>query len=307
MSEAWIIDAGRTPRGIGKVGKGALADMHPQHLAATVLKALDERNNLDTAEVDDIIWGCSSQKGTQGGDLGRMSALDAGYDVRSSGMTLDRFCGSGITVVNMAAASIMSGMEELMIAGGCEMMSHDRHAARRPPACMDAGNMRLRANASAIAPGRVRRRDRDAGRHYPRSASTSWPGKPAARRRGHRAERPFHKSLVPVYNGRRHAGARPRGIPPPADHAEGLAALNPAFSGMADCRSTRRARPSQADPARSIRTSRSSTCTTPAIRRAWSTARAACCWHRRATPRRGAWKPRARVRGHGQRGRLARR
>src|SRR5215467_953311 len=92
MTEAWIIDACRTPRGIGKVGKGALADFHPQHLAATVLKAIAERNNLNTAEVDDIIWGTSSQRGKQGGDMGRMAALDAGYDTKASGMTLDRFC-----------------------------------------------------------------------------------------------------------------------------------------------------------------------------------------------------------------------
>ena len=104
MSEAWIIDACRTPRGIGKVGKGALTEIHPQRLGATVLKALKDRNDLNTAEVDDVIWGTSSQRGPQGGDLGRMSALDAGYDIRSSGVTLDRFCGSGITTVNMAAA-----------------------------------------------------------------------------------------------------------------------------------------------------------------------------------------------------------
>ncbi len=104
MPEALIIDACRTPRGIGKVGKGALADIHPQHLAATVLKALAERNDLNTAEVDDIIWGTSSQRGKQGDDLGRMAALDAGYDIKASGVTLDRFCGSGITAVNLAAA-----------------------------------------------------------------------------------------------------------------------------------------------------------------------------------------------------------
>ena len=123
MADAYIIDAVRTPRGIGKQGKGALADCHPQHLAATVLKALKERNNLDTSEVDDIIWSTSSQRGKQGGDLGRMAALDAGYDVKASGTTLDRFCGGGITAVNFAAAQIMSGMEDLVIAGGTEMMS----------------------------------------------------------------------------------------------------------------------------------------------------------------------------------------
>src|SRR5213596_3324829 len=131
MPEALIIDACRTPRGIGKVGKGALADEHPQRLAAHVLGALAQRNNLNTAEVDDIIWGCSSQRGKQGNDMGRMAALDAGYDIKASGVTLDRFCGSGITSVNLASAQIMSGMEDLVIAGGCEMMSYTSSSA--PP------------------------------------------------------------------------------------------------------------------------------------------------------------------------------
>ena len=82
MAEAFIIDAVRTPRSIGKMGKGALSHMHPQHLAATVLKALKDRNKLNTADVDDIIWGTSAQMGQQGGDMGRMAALDAGYDQR---------------------------------------------------------------------------------------------------------------------------------------------------------------------------------------------------------------------------------
>ena len=90
MPDAWIIDACRTPRGIGKVGKGALADIHPQQLAATVLAAIAKRNDLNTAEIDDVIWGTSTQRGKQGADLGRMAALDAGYDIKASGMTLDR-------------------------------------------------------------------------------------------------------------------------------------------------------------------------------------------------------------------------
>jgi acetyl-CoA C-acetyltransferase len=124
MAEAYIIDAVRTPRGIGKPGKGALSHLHPQHLAATVLKAIKERNNLDTATVDDIVWSTSTQKGKQGGDLGRMAALSAGYDIKASGTTLDRFCGGGISSVNFAAASVMSGMEDCVIAGGTEMMSY---------------------------------------------------------------------------------------------------------------------------------------------------------------------------------------
>ena len=146
MGNAYIIDACRTPRGIGKVGKGALADIHPQQLAASVLGALAARNNLKTAEVDDIVWGTSSQRGKQGGDMGRMAALDAGYDIKASGMTLDRFCGSGITSVNIAAANIMSGMEDLVIAGGTEMMSYTSSTADpKAPPMMDSGNLRLRA------------------------------------------------------------------------------------------------------------------------------------------------------------------
>src|SRR3546814_20932910 len=102
--EAWIIDAVRTPRGVSKPGKGALAHAHPQRLGSTVLRALAERNDLDTADVDDVVWGTSMQVGTQSGDLGRMAALDAGYDITASGVTLDRFCGSGITTAKMDVA-----------------------------------------------------------------------------------------------------------------------------------------------------------------------------------------------------------
>jgi len=123
MSEAFIVDAVRTPRGIGKAGKGALSGLHPQHLAATVLRALQVRNELNTADIDDVIWGTSFQSGLQGGDMGRMAALDAGYDKRVSGVTLDRFCGSGLTAVSFAAGQIGAGMEDLLVAGGCEMMS----------------------------------------------------------------------------------------------------------------------------------------------------------------------------------------
>ena len=116
MVDALIIDACRTPRGIGKAGKGALAGIHPQQLGATVLRSLADRAGIDTAHVDDIIWGTSSQRRQQSGDLGRMSALDAGYDVPASAVTLDRFRGSGITSVNMAANAIMSGSEVRVIA-----------------------------------------------------------------------------------------------------------------------------------------------------------------------------------------------
>ena len=234
MPEALIIDAARTPRGIGKQGKGALADMHPQHVAATVLKALAERNNLKTQEVDDIIWGTSSQRGSQAMDLARMAALDAGFDIRASGVTLDRFCGSGITSVNMAAAQIMAGMEDLMIAGGTEMMSMTgRRSADEGPALMDAGNLRLRekhpqshqgicADAIASMEG-ISRRDLDS------LAVVSQQRAAHAIANGH-----FKKSLVPVYKADGTLALDHEEFPRPQTTLEGLGELKPAFTAMAD-------------------------------------------------------------------------
>ena len=90
MPEAYIIDAVRTPRSIGKVGKGALAGMHPEHLTAIVMKAIAERNHLDTRDIDDVIWGVGAPMGKQG-SLARMSALDADFDVSVPGIGVSRF------------------------------------------------------------------------------------------------------------------------------------------------------------------------------------------------------------------------
>ncbi|MGA0606683.1 acetyl-CoA C-acetyltransferase [Phenylobacterium sp. VNQ135] len=238
MPEALIIDACRTPRGIGKVGKGALAEHHPQHLAAAVLKALAERNHLKTEEVDDIIWGTSSQRGKQGGDLGRMAALDAGYDTRASGVTLDRFCGSGITAVNLAAAQIMSGMEDLVIAGGTEMMSYTTATASMQgpdggPALMDSGNTRLRARhpqshqgvcADAIATleGISREAlDELAYVSQQRAAKAIQEGR-------------FDRALVPVYREDGTVALDREEFPRPQTTREGLASLKPSFEAMAN-------------------------------------------------------------------------
>jgi acetyl-CoA C-acetyltransferase len=232
MTEAWIIDGCRTPRGIGKKGKGALADQHPQHLGATVLAALAERNQLNTAEVDDIIFGTSSQRGQQGGDLARMSALDAGYDIRASGVTLDRFCGSGITSVNMAAASIMSGFEDCVIAGGCEMMSTFGADPTQSP-FIDSDNLRLRARhpqphqgicADVIAT--LEGIDRTA---LDSLAATSQQRAAQAIQQGH-----FARSLVPVYKPDGSLALDQEEFPRPSTTLESLSALQPSFAPMAD-------------------------------------------------------------------------
>jgi acetyl-CoA C-acetyltransferase len=233
MGEAYIIDACRTPRGIGKQGRGALAHMHPQHLSAVVLKAIKDRNNLDTAEVDDVIWSTSNQSGLQGHDIGRMAALDAGYDIRASGVTLSRFCGGGISSVNMAAASIMAGVEDLIVAGGMEMMSYVATQRGDGPRMMDVGNLRLRAahpqstqgvcaDAIAALEG-ITRADTEA------LALLSQQNADRAIKEGR-----FDKSLIPVYNEDGSLALDREEFPRPQTTAEGLAALKASFGEMAD-------------------------------------------------------------------------
>jgi len=230
--EAWIIDTARTPRGIGKVGRGALAHLHPQHLSATVLNALRERNGIDTAEVDDVIWGCSSQRGKQGSCIARMSLLAAGWDTRASGVTLDRFCGSGITSVNMAAASIMSGMEDLVVAGGVEMMSYTAQlAAQGGGGLLDAGNMRLRdlhpqphqgVCADVIATLEGITRD-----NVDQLAYESQQRAAVALEKGY-----FKKSVVPVYNEDGSLALDRDEFPRPQTTREGLAGLPAVFENF---------------------------------------------------------------------------
>src|SRR3982074_1812370 len=232
MVDALIIDACRTPRGIGKAGKGALAGIHPQQLGATVLRALADRTGIDTSDVDDIVWGTSSQRGPQSGDLGRMSALDAGYDFRASGVTLDRFCGSGITSVNMAAASIMAGSEDLVIAGGTQMMPMEGRRGEGP-FMMDAGNLRLRARhpqshqgvcADAVATlDGISRQDVDAhGLESQKRADAAIKG-------GY-----FSKSLVPVHRADGSLALDREEYPRPSTTMEALSQLKPAFPAIAD-------------------------------------------------------------------------
>ncbi|MBK6969934.1 MAG: acetyl-CoA C-acetyltransferase [Candidatus Microthrix sp.] len=233
MADAFIIDACRTPRGIGKPGKGALAHLHPQHLGATVLAALRDRNDLDTADVDDIVWGTSSQVSEQSGDLGRMAALDAGYDVKASGVTLDRFCGSGITSTNIAANAIMAGMEDLVISGGTEMMSlpkqgmlpigannahlQDLHPQPHQGVCADAIATLEGISRDAL--------DQHAATSQARASRAITEGR-------------FDRSLVPVFNLDGTLALDHEEFPRPGTTAESLAKLPPSFEVVADYRHT---------------------------------------------------------------------
>ena len=121
MTEALIYDAVRTPRGKGK--RGALHSVKPVTLAAGLLRALEKRNRLNTSAVDDVLLGVVSPVGEQGADLARTAVLAAGWDIRPAGMQLNRFCASGLEAVNLAAAKVAAGFEDLVVAGGVESMS----------------------------------------------------------------------------------------------------------------------------------------------------------------------------------------
>ena len=122
MTDAYIYDAVRTPRGKGKKD-GSLHEVTPIRLAAQALTWIRDRNDLDTAEVDDIVLGVVEPVGEQGADIARVAALHADYDESVSGVQINRFCASGLEAVNMAAGQVMSGQSDLSIGGGVESMS----------------------------------------------------------------------------------------------------------------------------------------------------------------------------------------
>ena len=239
MAEAYIIDTVRSPRSIGKMGKGALSTMHPEHLSAAVLAAVRDRNGINTAEVDDVIWGVSAGMGLQAGDIGRNAALDAGYDIKAGGVTLNRFCGSSITATNFAAGMIMSGMHDLAIAGGMEMMSYvnwygmEMHKLGIGGGGMGTKNPRLQAKhpqsnqgvcADAIAAmeGITRAELEEMGVESQRRAAVAL------------AEGRFAKSTIAIKDDDGNIILDHEEYPRPDTTAEGLAQLKPAFEMFLD-------------------------------------------------------------------------
>lgn len=230
MREVWIIDAARTPRGLGKA-EGAIAGVHPQRLFSQLLGALAERTGLDPKDVDDVIAGVNSQQGKQGLNLSRMAVLDAGYPATVPGFSLDRFCGSGLTALNLAAMGILSGAQDVVIAGGVEMMSYTRTLSRE--FMMDSGNLALRkkipqphqglcADLIATLEG-FEREELDA------LALASQQRADRAIREGR-----FDKSIVPVRDEDGTVLLDREQYPRPQTTAEALANLKPAFESFFD-------------------------------------------------------------------------
>ena len=234
MTEAYIIDAARTPRGIGKAGKGALSEFHPSRLLAKVFEGIGERNNLNTQDIDDVVVGCSSQVGKQGSCVGRMATLDAGWDTSASAVTLDRFCGSGITSVNLAAANIMSGMDDLCVAGGVEMMSYTTtRVPENNNRTVDGGNLHLRdihpQPHQGICADMIATLENFSREELDALAVESQNRAQHAIANGY-----FDRSVMPVYNDDDSVALDREEFPRPGTTLESLAALPTVFSMFMD-------------------------------------------------------------------------
>ena len=227
MTEAYVYDAIRTPRGKGKKD-GSLFEVKPVNLLAGLLTELQSRNGFDTAAVDDVVMGIVSPIGDQGSVLPKVAALKAGWDVRCAGLQINRFCASGLEAVNLAAQKVRSGWEELVVAGGVESMS-------RVPIGSDGGAWAMDPetnSATAFVPQGIgadliatlegfSRQDVD------RFALTSQQRASAAQSAGH-----FARSVVPVRDALGQVILAQDEFIKPHTTLEGLASLKPAFEQM---------------------------------------------------------------------------
>ena len=228
-TEALIFDAVRTPRGKGR-SDGSLNEIKPVDLAAQVLEAVRDRNGVDTALVDDVLLGCVSPVGEQGGDVAVAAAARANFDQTVGGAQLNRFCGSGLETVNLAAQKVASGWEDLVVAGGVESMSRvsilaDGGAWIGDPDTMLRNNFvpqGIGADMIATIDGYTRE-DVDAyAVESQRRAASAW------------AANSFSNSIVPVKDEiGRVVLDRDEHMRPDAT-VEGLSGLKPAFAGLGD-------------------------------------------------------------------------
>ena len=224
---AYIYDAIRTPRSKGKAG-GTLNEVKPVDLGAGLLRELQSRHDLDTSYVDDVIMGCVTPIGEQGGDIGKMIVINADWDESVAGMQLDRFCASGLEAVNSAAAKVASGWENLVVAGGIECMSRVTMGSNGGPMGGDpAFSLKTKivpqgVGADTIATlGGWNRTDVDA------FALESQKRAARARDEGY-----FDKSVVPVVDCNGLVILEKDDFIKPNTTMEGLAKLNPSFEMM---------------------------------------------------------------------------
>lgn len=226
-TEAWIIDAVRSPRGKGKE-TGSLHPVHPQRILAQVLNALRDRNNLDTADVDDVVMGCGAGSGDHSMDIARMAALDAGWSLDAPGVTLNRFCGSGQQAVNFAAMGVLSGFQDVVVGGGVESMS------RPAPMHVDgftANNNHLRDIYAMVAQG-ISADLIATIEGFSRQQCDQLAVDSQNRARIAITEGRFEKSLVPIFTDEGTLALDHDEFPRPGTTMDDLAKLTPSFKAM---------------------------------------------------------------------------
>lgn len=229
MAVAYIIDAVRTPRGRGKAGKGALSGIHPQELVAQTLNQLPKRVDLRREDVEDVVIGCVSQVKEQGACIARNSILAAEWPETVTGVTLNRFCGSGLQSVNFAAMGVMSGQQDLVIGGGVESMS--RVPMGSDEAMIDGLNLKLRKRLFQVPQGisadLIATMDGTTREELDRFAVTSQVNAARAVE-----EKRFAKSLFPVLDDEGKVVLEKDEHPRPGATLESMAGLEPSFTMM---------------------------------------------------------------------------
>ena len=227
MSEAYIIDAIRTPRGKGKKD-GSLYSVKPITLLTTLLNELKDRHNLDTSKVDDIVLGCVTPIADQGGDIAKTAAIAAGWDNDVAGVQINRFCASGLEAVNMAAQKVRSGWEDVVVAGGVESMSRIPMGSDGGPWALDPEtNLKSKFVPQGIGADLIATLDGYTRSDVDEFAANSQRKAAAAQAAGH-----FDKSIVAVKDKAGVVILDKDEFIKPTTTAEGLAKLNPSFEMM---------------------------------------------------------------------------
>ncbi|WP_180092521.1 MULTISPECIES: acetyl-CoA C-acetyltransferase [unclassified Acinetobacter] len=227
MSEAYIIDAIRTPRGKGKKD-GSLHAVKPISLLTGLLNELQNRHQFDTAAVDDIILGCVTPIGDQGADIAKTAAIAAGWDNDVAGVQINRFCASGLEAVNMAAQKVRSGWEDLVVAGGVESMSRVPMGSDGGPWALDPEtNMACDFIPQGIGADLIATIDGYSRADVDAFAANSQQKAAAAQANGY-----FDQSVVPVKDKAGVTVLAKDEFIKPTTTAEGLGKLNPSFAMM---------------------------------------------------------------------------
>ncbi len=230
MGEAYIIDAVRTPRGKGKAS-GRLHEIHPQELLATCLKALPERVDFDPADVEDVVAGCVMEVGEQGGAMGRFAALVAGWPTEVTGLSLNRYCGSGQQAVNFALMGCAAGFQDLAVGGGVESMSRvpmgaDKHG-------LDGHNRHLR-ELYPLVPQGISADLIATLEGFSREDCDEFAYQSQMKCKQAIEENRFAKSLIPVKDAGGDVVLDHDEHPRPQTTREGLASLEPSFVQLAE-------------------------------------------------------------------------